>query len=57
MDSALCTHWRNHSPDIDKFWLGNVQLNTIDVSVRDAHGSIVILDKAISLQLLFTITS
>ena len=55
MDSAVCTHWRNHSPGLDKFWLGNVHLNSIDFSIRDAHGNVLIIDKAISLQLLFTV--
>ena len=55
MDSAVCTHWRNHSPGLDKFWLGSVHLNSIDFPIRDAHGTVSIIDKAISLQLLFTV--
>ena len=55
LDSSLCVHWRNLSSDIDKIWLGNTQINTLDFSLRDSFGNVVSLDKAMSLQLLFTI--
>ena len=54
LDSSLCVHWRNLSSDLDRIWLGNVQLNALDFSLRDSFGNIVPLDKAMSLQLLFT---